>query len=312
MVELRHSAFVDDAIEDMVVVTGIPRSGTSIFGQLIGSFSTVEYAYEPPMVNFFDATLRHGEIDPETVEDIFLPYLYFEHFAEYLHGRRYSFREGDFSYILGMKTVPELLEQWRTVNGLGDAIERAPDHTFSFKYPGFYDLLSVLYEATPSIKVIDLGRNLERIVASMYDKEWFFDHTLRPNSPGRWPYHSTDSVQVPYLVDEDDADWWQEMSPSTRTVYVCNRFAEDRLTFLERYGDRETYEEVRYERFVECPNDVAEEVAEFLDLAPGQRTPDVIDSVKSTPSPANLDQILSSCDRDVQERYAELSPRFEL
>lgn len=311
MVELRHSTFVDDALEEMVIVTGIPRSGTSIFGQLVGSLATVEYAYEPPMVNYFDATLRHKEIPPETVEDIFLPYLYYEHFASYLHGRSYSFREGDFSYILGMKTLPEILEQWNTVHGLGDAIERGPEYTFSFKYPGFYDLLSVLYDANPSIKVLDIGRNLERIATSMYDKQWFSDQTLQPGSPGRWPYHQTDGIQVPYLVAEDDVEWWQQMSSSTRTIYICNRFAEDRLAFTNQYGDRETYREVRYERLVKSPDTVCQETAEFIGVNIGQKTSDVVGSVRSTSRPADLDEILATCDQSVCDRFDELRPNME-
>jgi hypothetical protein len=310
MVKLSHSAFVDDALEEMVVITGIPRSGTSIFGQLVGSFDPVEYAYEPPMVNYFDAMLRHKQMDPETVEDIFLPYLYFDHFASYLHGRGYSFREGDFSYILGMKTLPEILEQWNTVQGLGDAIERGPEYTFSFKYPGFYDLLSVLYDANPSIKVLDLGRNLDRIAASMYDKEWFSDQTLQPNSPGRWPYHETNGIQVPYLVAEEDVEWWQKMTPSTRTIYICNRFAEDRLAFINQYGNRNTYREVRYERLVESPDILCQETADFIDVKPGQKTSDVVDSVRSTSQPIDVEEILANCDQSVSDRFDELRPKL--
>jgi len=310
MAELRHSEFVDDAINDMVVVTGIPRSGTSIFGQLVGSLTTVEYAYEPPMVNYFDGKLRHGEISPETVSEIFVPYLFYEHFASYLHGRRYSFRDGDFSYILGMKTVPEIVEQWGTVHGLSDALDRAPRYTFSFKYPGCYDLLSALYAQRPSITVVDIGRNLERIAASMYVKEWFFDHALQPGSPGRWPYHQSGELQVPYLVAEDDIEWWHRMSPSTRTIYVCNRFAEDRLAFEEQYGERDTYRSVRYERFVDAPDDVAEEIAAFVGVEPGAKTEGVIDSIEPTTSAVDLDEILATCDQSVRTRFDELRPRL--
>lgn len=310
MVALQHSDFVDDALEEMVIITGIPRSGTSIFGQLIGSLATVEYAYEPPMVNYFDAQLRHKEMNPETAAEIFGSYLFYEHFASYLHGRGYSFRESDFSYILDMKTVPEILEQWNSVQGIGDAIERAPEYTFSFKYPGFYDLLSALYDATPSLKVIDIGRNLERIVASMYNKRWFFDQTLQPGSPGRWPYHRSSGIQVPYLVAEEDIEWWQRMSPSTRTVYICNRFAEDRLAFISQYEGRDSYREVRYERFVKSPETVCKEITEFLGVDPGQKTSDVVESVRSTSQPADLDKILEACEQSVRDRFDELRPQL--
>lgn len=310
MGEFQYNNFVRNGLQNSVAVTGIPRSGTSILGQLIGSFSNVEYAYEPPMTNFFDAHRRHDNLSEETVTEMVLPYLFFEHFTNYLHGRRYSFREEDFSYILGMKSVPEVIDNWSRVKGIQDAVEMAPESTFVFKYPGFYNLLSTLANQLSTLKVIDIGRNLDRVLVSLYAKEWFTDKNLQPGSAGRWPYLSTDEILVPYVVDPNDVTDFKEMSAANRTVYVCNRWAEDRLAFQERYGDNDMYLTIRYERLIEDPKAVADDLATFVDVSHGPKTSEVVDIIEPTSAPADINNVLEQCDEKLRTRFAELRSKM--
>ncbi len=306
MVDLRYNDFVTRDLGNMIVLTGIPRSGTSILGQALGSLSTVEYSYEPPLINYLDAQCRHDELDAQMAAEIALPYLYFDHFAEYLHGRRYSFREDDFSYILDMKPLPEVLTQWSQIEGIQDAVSTADEHTFAFKYPGSYDFLDALYGEMPTIRVIDIERNLDRILASQYDKEWYFDHNLERNSSSRWPYHDIEGPLVPYLVDEIDRENWQSWNPETRTVYMVNRYAEGRLAFKNQYNQRETYLEEQYEQLVRSPHSVIEDIAEFADVEWGMKTEKVVADIRSTSAPADIDNILNECEADVREQFERL------
>lgn len=311
MAKLCYNDFVKRDLEEMVILTGIPRSGTSIFGQAIGSFSSVEYAYEPPLINYFDAKCRHDELDAEDTTEIALPYLYFDHFTEYLHGRRYSFREEDFSYILDMKPLPEILNQWRKVRGLQDAVNIANEHMFVLKYPGCYDFLDALYEEIPNIRIIDIGRGLNRILASQYAKDWYIDQNFERDSAGKWPYYDNDGLLVPYLVYEEDIERWQSWNPETRTVYLVNRYAEARLSFMDKYRERDSYMGVRYEQLIQNPRSFIEDVAEFLGADWGVKTEEIVSDVRSTSPPADIDEIFKDCQGGVKNRFEELRPKLE-
>ena len=312
MSDIVVNAFIEDHLEEMVVVTGLPRSGTSIVGQLVGSFDSVEYAYEPPMLPYFDARLRYGELCAEDVTELTRSYLFHDFYANLLHGRRYNFRPGDFSYVLDMKSIPEVLEKWSRVDRIQDALCEADAHTFCLKFPAFYTLLEALYEPVPTVRVIDINRNLERIVASLMGKRWFVDENLGEDATGMWPFReSSGELMAPYFVRDDDVDRWDEMTPETRTVYICNRLAEDRASFRSRYEDRDTYYELSYEDLVAQPTDVAESLGRFLDLDAGFKTDQIVGKISSTEPDREIERVLDRCAPDVTERFRELSPGFQ-
>jgi len=312
MTQLRLNEFVDDHLNDMIFVTGIPRSGTTILGKLVGSFNGVEYAFEPPFVTYINAKHRHGLLDSEAATELLKVYLHFDYFAEYVHGRKYNFRPSDDSYVLGMQTVPEVLAKWDRVTSMAEAMEAAPEYTFSIKVPGVYHVLAVLFESLSNLRVVDIGRNLERVLASLYAKRWFFDENLGPDATGVWPFHDTDGQYlVPYLVNEGDADAWQSMNPETRTVYVCNRLSEDRLAFQDRHDNAEDYYTPRYERLTEDPSDLAENLSKKLDLEWGPKTQSVLEEIEPTTVQIDVEGILDKCERSVEERFLELQPEFK-
>lgn len=309
MIDIRYDNIATRDLEEMVVLTGIPRSGTSILGQALGSLSSVEYGYEPPLITYLNSQCRHSELDAKAATKIALRYLYFDHFTEYLHGRRYSFRENDFSYILDMKPLPEILKKWSEIEGIQDAIEVANEHTFAFKSPGIYDLLDVLCEELPTIRVVDIARNLDRILASQYDKEWYFDHNLKQDK--LMPHYDVDGIPVPYLVDEEDIEDWQSWNPETRSVYMVNQYAETRLEFKKKYGEKAMYLSEHYEQLIESPRSVIKEMAEFIGAEWGTKTEQIVASIQSTSLPAEVDDIMNKCEDSIQKELDELRPAFE-
>jgi len=312
MSELQTNTFLNDGLDDMIIVTGLPRSGTTILGKLIGSFRAVEYAFEPPLVTYLDAQCRHDLLDSKTASELLKVYLYYDYFAEFVHGRGYNFRPSDASNVLKMQTVPEILKKWNRVESMADAVTVASEYTFSFKFPGTYHIISALYEPLPSVHIVDIGRNLDRVLASMFKKQWFFDHNLGPDATGLWPFHDCDGEYlVPYLVGDADTDNWQTMTPETRTAYICNRFAESRLAFTQQYGDRENYHQIRYERLIDDPATVTDELIMALGVARGSKTQSIVDEIEPTTAPCDVEAILADCDSEVRERFLELRQEFE-
>jgi hypothetical protein len=311
MSEVRINNFVDDHLDDMVILTGLPRSGTTILGRLVGSFRSVEYAFEPPVVAYLDAQSRHDILESSTISELLKVYLYYDYFAEFVHGRKYNFRPSDASNVLAMQTVPEILDKWNRVATMDDAVKTATEYTFSFKFPGVYHVLSDFYNRFPTVHVVDIGRNLDRVLISLFNKQWFFDQNLGEDATGLWPFHETNGQYVvPYLVAEDDIEWWQTMSAETRTVYICNRLAEDRLAFEEQYGDRDTYHQIRYERLIDEPETITDELTTILGLSRGSTTNAIIDEIEPTTADGTVNSILQAADEKAQERFSDLRPQF--
>jgi hypothetical protein len=194
---------------------------------------------------------------------------------------------------------------------MDDALAAGQDRTFAFKFPGAYDAIDALCDETDNIRVVDIGRNLDRVVASLLAKGWFRDENLGPDATGLWPFHDHDGeYMVPYPVHREDCDRWQSMSAETRTVYMCNRLAEDRLSFHERY-EQAAITEIRYERLIEDPESVTNELLTTLQLDSGPKTEGIVDEIKPTTSEHDVEALLTQCADDVAMRFRELRNSFE-
>jgi hypothetical protein len=112
MKDIRVNDFVAEGTGEMVIVTGIPRSGTSIVGKVLGSLCDVEYAFEPPLVPYLDAQVRWGRVDPGGRVNILNTYIYYKYFVDYHHGRRYHFRPSDDCFVLSLKPFNEIVYKW--------------------------------------------------------------------------------------------------------------------------------------------------------------------------------------------------------
>lgn len=308
MTNIQVNNFVVKYIGEMVVITGIPRSGTSIVGKIVGSLRDIEYAFEPPLVPYLDAQVRWGALEPRGALDILEAYLFYDHFVNLLQGRRYNFRASDDSYILGMKSFPEIAEKWHSDGRIQDALHEAENRTFAFKSPGVYPLLGRIYERFPGIKVVDISRDLERVLASMMGKRWFHDEYLGPDSTGLWPFvNSEGECIVHYRIAEDAIEAWQSMNAETRTVHVCNQLASNQKTFRQRYSGRRTYYELDFGAFVQSPGEVVADLSSFLGLDPGPKTEAIVGEVMPTDPPYDVERILERCDPDEAERFSDLA-----
>jgi hypothetical protein len=310
MKDLTTKEYVRDGLEDMVIITGLPRCGTSILGTLVGSFSKIEYSFEPEIISYFESQARYDQLQDDLIEDILLPTLFHSHFIENLSGRGYNFRQDDFSYILGMKSVPEVLDHWDKVSTKQDAVGLSSEYIFSFKYAAFYNLLSILWKKIPSIRVINIVRDLDRVISSVYAKDWFLDRNLTTESTGRWPYHKTETIHAPYYVDKKDVEMWECISPESRSVYFLNKYIKDCIEFHKKHKFKSEYMCIDYEDLVDSPKNTANRLAEFIDVSFGRKTENVISSIEPTSQAYELEAILNDCNKHVEQEFLSLKKEY--
>jgi len=314
MPSYKFNECVDDGLKNMIVVTGTYRSGTTITGKVIGSFKDIEYAYEPPLL-FYLAYLRHlGRIKDSELLNLMKVSLYYDYYLNYLHGR-YNFRVKDEgSCILHMKPYKEVLEKWFAVDSVEHAFSRDSNDRarFSFKFCNLYDLLELLVDEYPKIKVVDLKRDLKRVLSSMLAKKWISDESLKNDYTVWWPFYDLDGhVKTPYVVNESDLDLWNRLNNVSRTAYMCCKLAEKKIRFRdfiinnEKHGNM--YLELKYEELITNPTDQVRIISDFTGDVWGDMTSQVVNSIKPTVSKYDINEIPKECDPYIWERLIELN-----
>ena len=305
---------VDDGLNNMIVVTGIYRSGTTITGKVIGSFKDIEYAYDPPLL-FHLAYLRHlDRVKDSELLNLVKIYLYYDYYLNYLHGR-YNLRiKDEGSCVLHMKPCKEVLEKLFAVDSVEHAFSRDSNDRarFSFKFCNLYDLLELLVDEYPKIKVVDMKRDLKRVLASMMAKKWFFDESLKDDNTVLWPFYALDGyVKTPYIVNESDLDLWNRLNNVSRTAYMCCKLAEKKIRFRdfiinnEKHGGM--YLELKYEEFIANPIDQVRIIYDFTGAACGDMTSQVVNTIKPSVSKCDINEFSKECDPDIWDRLIELN-----
>lgn len=309
MSDIKLNDFVDKHLNSMSVITGFPRSGTSILGKLVGTFESVEYAFEPPMLAYLDATQHFETLSADNMRELLSVYLYYDYFSNQIHGRRLNFRPGDMSNILSMKSFKNVVEKWNSVDGIQDTLERVSEQNpqFVMKFPAIYRLLGCLDD----IRVIHIKRDLDRVLASLMAKEWFTDENLGTDSTGVWPFHDTEETPlVPYLVPEHFIERWQSLNAASRTVLFCVVLLRLYEQFLEDYNQSDDYlMEVRYDSFLHETERVVDELTTYLDVDRGNKTNEVLDEVAPTMPDYGVERIFDRAEPQLVEEFEDVRER---
>ena len=292
-------------LDDVIAITGIQRSGTSILGKLIGSFETIEYSYEPRLIYHLDSLIDSNMVQNEFIIELLGTYLFHDHFIEKIHGRRYNFRFDDISYILGMKSLGNVMKRWKSISGYDDAVLEINNHNYAFKFTGGYSLISELCKTHPNVKIVHVWRSLDRILPSMFEKNWFTDENLCSEYFPQPHYKMENNVIVPYLVDHEAIDQWESMNIETRTVHICNQLAGKRADFRNNFVNYDTYYEIKFDQFVCTPSSAAYELSSFLELNFGPKTEYIINEINPTNVSHDIDDILEKTDSVEAEKFRE-------
>ena len=99
--------------KNTLVITGAPRSGTSLLGKLVSTLQGIEYHFEPPMVWVLSSLLSMKAVTPEIASILLQLHLHEDLLVESAHGRKANLRPGDDSMVLNSIRWAELLSRWQ-------------------------------------------------------------------------------------------------------------------------------------------------------------------------------------------------------
>lgn len=249
-------------IKNTLVITGAPRSGTSLLGKLISTLDGIDYHFEPPMVWVLASLLSMKALSPDVASVLLRLHLHEDLLLESAHGRKANLRPGDDSLVLNSMHWPELLSRWQNIRNRDDAIRYVSERKLrlAFKTPSVIDAIPFFEAALPESKFIIIMRDGRDVVKSILQKGWFSDEGMKDHY---WPYKVVDGVSTTHLVEDSMVAHWAAMNEATRACYLWRRDAEFALEARNsRLGDRLymlSYEALRLD-----PTGIMEQIAKFL------------------------------------------------
>lgn len=260
--EIRIADIQQQNIKNTLVITGAPRSGTSLLGKLISTLDGIDYHFEPPMVWVLASLLSMKALSPDVASVLLRLHLHEDLLLESAHGRKANLRPGDDSLVLNSMHWPELLSRWQTIRNRDDAIRYVSERQLrlAFKTPSVIDAIPFFEAALPECKFIIIMRDGRDVVKSILQKGWFSDEGMKDNY---WPYKVVDGVSTTHLVEDSMVGQWATMNEATRACYLWRRDAEFALE-ARNSGLGDKLYMLSYEALRLDPTGMMEQIAKFL------------------------------------------------
>ena len=144
--------------------------------------------------------------------------------------------------------------------------------------PDIVPFLPKLKDYYPSSKFILMQRNIVEVINSVMLKGWFKRENDSLNLV--WPFTLINNTRVPFWVEKDDQELWTELNEVDRCAYYMIR-----MGILSKNID---CFKLNYHQLLEKPVDVAEQLAQYLETGFGNKTHEVLETVKPTKKDCDL------------------------
>ena len=272
---------MNSLVKNKIIISGLPRSGSTLLGNILGSGKNVEYFFEPPMSSPMFSVI--DQLDEKTFKTFFDYYMQNELLMPSLAGRRLNFNAQDDSYIYKYKTKEEIQNRldksWRA----SEIMEIIGDYSMAFKTPGISSHLLKLMEYYPDWKLVIIFRKYEDILKSILVKGWFDDNN--PNIITTYKHFG--ESKVPVSIPEIWREEWNELNPTERSmIYMNEQFSALKL--------QSNYIRMDYKTLILDPKATIQNLFDNLNVKSTIKTDELIDKIYMNPN-SNIQQLPSKC-----------------
>jgi hypothetical protein len=257
----------------------------------------VEYCFEgATLVSLFAAmpTLP----SPEWML-LYETYLYEEFLINALSGRGLNCNRADDSSIYKVKDPAIVESRLSKSKRKTEAVAEARSSTIAYKLPDIAPYLKGVKSLYPGSRIVLLKRHAGDTINSILQKKWFSDEALKAGLL-LWPNRVRGGMLVPYWIPEADIDHWIRVDELHRAAYYYAFMTEAGLGLQNSIT-------VDYDRMLQDPNAVIESLAIELDLKFGNRTLEILSTIKRTASPKV--EVLSKLEPSMRQRLVALEAR---
>jgi hypothetical protein len=297
-------AVYEKLLDGAILLTGAPRSGTTLLGKLVSTLQGVEYHFEPPTFYMLSASSASSELAHDKACRLLRTYMVEDLLLESAQGRALNFRPCDDSQVFNRLSWKEVNNRWSCVANRKDAIEFciANDLRLCIKSPNVMNATAVFERSVSNAKIVVIQRNGSDVVRSIVAKGWLDDVSLQTEL---WPYIAKKAnINIPYWVPDEFLDKWQTMSPIARCALMWSVHTD----FITELVDQRNIYTVKYEDLTLDPRHKMKEIAEFTGRSFTQMTESLFQHVRQPKNgyglPSIFDQLQSE-DVILSERFAE-------
>lgn len=275
-----------DAVIDqnLCLLTGITRSGTTFFGKALGSFRNIEYEFEPNFCLWIPSMAEAGIFEKSTAREFFKANVY-ELFYNKLLGRYCNLRPSDDSCVLKFKTMADIEQKWNLLKNKNDARQYAIDNQIRLvmKMPNAQFFYGFFREVFPDIKFIHIARHPFDVALSVLKKHWLADTTFsNPSATYARKNILLDGKKysVPFWLEESSAKAFLEADEFSRGLIYWRIITQTHIKSQDFASKPELCWEFRYEDLISEPEKIFNQAQKFLNAFPGAKTQEMLESVQ--------------------------------
>jgi hypothetical protein len=264
--------------KNLVVITGVARSGTTLFGKIIGSFSNTFYIFEPPTFRLIPPLIQKGYLKEKQGSELLKAILFDELYLQIIHGRYINFNEKDDSYIGHYINPDQIKQRWEKYRRRKDVIEDLENNNYLFvlKIPNIQPSLDILNTLFNNIKFVHCIRDGNNIVSSSIRRDFFTEDYLN-NRNIEWS-NEFDKIKIPWFINQRDYSSFLKWNQYTRSAYIWRILTEMGLGYTNK---NKNVFEFKFEDFIKNPEPFVGKIEKFVGKKETDITKKHIDSIKS-------------------------------
>jgi len=283
MLTIDHSLL--GIVRSAIVISGSGRSGTTLLGKIVNSFKGTEYLFEPPtLISLFALT---EVLDENHWRFLYESYLGDDFLVNALAGRAINLNNHDDSCLFKVKSGEEIQRRLGRSWSKHDMLQELTGKAVAYKIPNIVPYLSKFANRYPSSRVVIVKRQPAQTIRSLLRKGWFSDSGAQRLVAS--PFREIGHLRVPYWLPQGQEAWWGSLRELDRCAYYYLFMSNAPLE-----GQNIRY--ISYEDLVSQPEPVVWGLADWLGAKFGDRTHDIIASVKGNQRESDASILDDVCD----------------
>ena len=198
-----------------IFITGVGRSGTTIYGKILASMSPTYYIFEPSFTRWVAKEAWKSEERMEMFRGI----LFEDYFLPEIQGR-VNPNPNDWTHWKNHWTAKEIKIRWENLKRRKDAIDFIENENpyFIIKNPEAQPLMDGIKRLLPGVYFVHILRHGLDVVSSTMERGWFTDDYCN-NAIIEW-MQPHEKCNIPWYIDRESKTLWPYWNPATRSACV--------------------------------------------------------------------------------------------
>jgi hypothetical protein len=291
----------------LVIITGVARSGTTILGKIVGSFSNAHYLFEPSVFFLIPPLIQKNYLAKKEGSALLKAVLFEDMYLQVIQGRYVNFNENDDSFIGNYANIEDVKKRWKTFERKVDVQDylKKNEILYVLKMPDISSFYGLLKETFPGVKFIDIVRDGNDIVSSSIRRDFYSTSDLNERIVS-WSY-MTNNFKVPWFIDKKNRKLFTEWNYPTRVAHIWRVLTEKGLYFARK--NKDDVLQFKLEDFIENPDLYVEKIERFVGLNKTDITKMHIDSVRGH-KPREYPDNISGIESPEKEKFIELRKKL--